>query len=67
VLLGEFDLYYAGLSTSSWTAMGASWVSANLPASRQTYSTGIRARCHVRLHDDLEAALAEVQATYPSW
>jgi hypothetical protein len=65
LLLGEFDLYYAGLSEAGWTAVSSAWKAAYLPAARELYSTGINARCNTVLHDDLEAALAEVAATYP--
>ncbi len=57
--LGEFDFYYAGLSTSGWTAMNARWVANYLP-SRQTYPTGIRALCNRVVRADLAAALQEV-------
>lgn len=65
VLLGEFDLFYAGLSESGWTAVGVAWKAAYLPATRELYSTGINARCNYVLRADLEAALAEVAATHP--
>jgi hypothetical protein len=57
--LGEFDIDYANLSLSGWTAMNPTWVAANLPA-RRTYPTGIRALCHNAIHADLTAALQEV-------
>ena len=65
VLLGEFDIHYAGLATSQWVAVNPAWKAANLPSARRLYSTGILARCHNVLHADLEAALAEVNATLP--
>lgn len=65
LLLGEFDLYYAGLTDSGWTAVDAGWKAAYLPPTRELYPTGINARCNLVLRDDLEAALAEVLATYP--
>jgi hypothetical protein len=65
VLLGEFDLDYAHLSDSGWTAVGAEWRATYLPATRETYSTGLRAMCNAAVRDDVEAALAEVLATHP--
>lgn len=59
-LLGEFDFFYAGLSSSGWTAMNPTWVATYLPAGRETYPTGIRARCNKRVKADLAAALQEV-------
>jgi len=64
-LLGEFDVYYAGLATSQWVAVNPTWKSIYLPVNRRLYSTGILARCNNVLHAALEAALAEVQATLP--
>jgi hypothetical protein len=59
-LLGEFDFYYRGLSTTGWTAMNATWVKNYLPAVREVYPTGIRARCNRVVKADLRAALQEV-------
>jgi hypothetical protein len=59
-LLGEFDYYYAGLSTSGWTAMSAGWRNQYLPAAREAYPTGIRALCNKVIKADLTAALQEV-------
>ena len=64
-LLGEFQMDYANLTSQGWTAVDAAWKAAYLPAAR-TYPTGIRTRCNNTIHADLTAALAEVQATYPS-
>ena len=61
-LLGEFDIYYAGLSTLGWTAMGTPWVQKYLPTV-DTYPGGIRARCNVAIKADLQAALDEVYAS----
>jgi hypothetical protein len=66
-LLGEFDLYYAGLSTNGWTKMNAAWVAAYLPPTRELYPTGIRARCNVTVRADLRAALQEVVDSGLSW
>jgi hypothetical protein len=63
-LLGEFQMDYANISTNGWTAVDAAWKAAYLPGAR-TYPTGIRSRCNNAIHNDLTAALAEVQATYP--
>ena len=65
-ILGEFDMNYAGVSTYGWTAVGAAWRNAYLPASRETFPTGIRAYCNVQVRADLAAALQEVATTYPS-
>lgn len=64
-LLGEFQMDYANITTNGWTAVDTAWKNAYLPAAR-TYPTGIRSRCNNTIHSDLSAALAEVQATYPS-
>jgi len=66
-VLGEFDLYYAGLSTNGWTKMNATWVTNFLPPSRELYPTGIRARCNVMVRADLRAALQEVVDSGLSW
>ncbi|MFM7685321.1 MAG: M15 family metallopeptidase [Actinomycetota bacterium] len=66
-VLGEFDLYYAGLSTNDWTKMNANWVATYLPPSRELYPTGIRARCNVAVRADLRAALQEVVDSGLSW
>lgn len=66
-VLGEFDLYYAGLSTNGWTKMNATWVANYLPASRELYPTGIKARCNVAVRADLRAALQEVVDSGLSW
>lgn len=58
-LLGEFDFYYAGLSTLGWTSMNQAWVRRYLP-SRDLYPTGIRALCNTAIKADLRAALTEV-------
>jgi hypothetical protein len=65
--LGEFDLYYAGLSATGWTKMNAAWVAAYLPPSRELYPTGIRARCNVVVRADLRAALQEVVDSGLAW
>lgn len=67
-LLGEFDIYYAGLAsgTSAWVARNAAWSTANLPTVKDTYAGGVRALCHNAIRADLTAALSEVLATYPS-
>ncbi|MEZ5273119.1 MAG: M15 family metallopeptidase [Ilumatobacteraceae bacterium] len=68
-ILGEFDMNYAGVSTYGWTAVGAAWRNAYLPASRGEYPpyqwineqlTPIRAWCNVMVSADLTAALQEV-------
>ncbi len=60
-VMGEFDLYYAGLvSGSVWVERNEGWSQTNLPAVRYEYPTGIVARCHNVIHSDLVAALAEV-------
>jgi hypothetical protein len=64
-LLGEFDYYYAGISTNGWTAMNAAWVAAHLPPEAETFPTGIRARCHDMIRADLTAALQEIVDTLP--
>ena len=61
-VLGEFDIYYAGLSTLGWTSMSASWVQRFLPTI-DSYPGGIRARCNVVIKADLYAALQEVYAS----
>lgn len=61
-VLGEFDIYYAGISDLGWTAMNPGWVSRYLP-SIDTYPGGIRARCNVMVKADLTAALQEVYAS----
>ncbi len=58
--LGEFDFYYRGLSTTGWTAMNAAWVRNYLPAGRESYPTGILAKCNRVVKADLRAALQEV-------
>lgn len=65
-LLGEFDIDYAHASTYGWTSMGATWRNTYLPPARELYPTGILAMCNKVIKDDLTAALAEVQSTYPS-
>ena len=65
VNFGEFDLNYAGISPYGWTDTNYTWATTHLPASREAYPTGIVARCHNVIRDDLRAALAEVAATYP--
>jgi hypothetical protein len=64
-LLGEFDYYYAGISTLGWTSMSPEWKAAYLPTVRESYPTGIRAICNFVIQPDLRAALAEVASTYP--
>lgn len=66
-VLGEFDLYYAGLSSTGWTKMNATWVANFLPSGRELYPTGIRARCNVMVRADLRAALQEVVDSGLSW
>ncbi|MBI4935618.1 MAG: M15 family metallopeptidase [Actinobacteria bacterium] len=61
-ILGEFDIYYAGLSDLGWTAMSSTWVGRFLPTI-DTYPGGIRARCNVVIKADLQAALQEVYAS----
>ena len=63
-LLGEFQMDYANLTNEGWTAVDAAWKAAYLPAAR-TYPTGITTRCNNTIHDDLTAALADVQSLYP--
>ncbi|MDO8390862.1 MAG: M15 family metallopeptidase [Actinomycetota bacterium] len=65
-LLGEFDIYYAGLAASGWVARNPGWSAANLPGAKRTYPGGVSALCHNTIHADLDAALAEVLATMPS-
>jgi hypothetical protein len=65
-LLGEFQMDYANLTTLGWTAVDAAWKTAFLPAVARMYPTGIRSRCNNTIHADLTAALAEVQASFPS-
>ena len=70
-LLGEFDLNYGYLFApvnppNEFTAVGAAWKAAYLPAGAEGYPTGIKAICNKVIKADLEAALAEVNATYPS-
>ncbi|MEQ1702891.1 MAG: M15 family metallopeptidase, partial [Ilumatobacteraceae bacterium] len=60
VLLGEFDIDYAHLTTLGWTALGAAWRATYLPSARETYPTGIRAMCNKVIKADLAAALQEV-------
>jgi hypothetical protein len=63
-IMGEFDFYYAGLTTSGWTPMNAAWKAKYIPT-RDTYPTGIRAMCNVAIKADLRAALQEVVSTLP--
>jgi len=67
-LLGEFDLYYAGLANSDWVTRSGdgSWNAANLPPAKVVYPGGVSALCHNAISSDLWAALAEVQSTLPS-
>jgi hypothetical protein len=58
-LMGEFDIYYAGLSSLGWTAMNGAWVAKYLPTV-DSFPGGIRAKCNVVMKADLYAALAEV-------
>ena len=69
LLLGEFDLYYAGLSSSGWTAVGTEWKNTYLPAARELYSTGIRARCNLVISPvprSTSSILSRFQPTIPS-
>ena len=59
-LLGEFDIDYDHISTYGWTNVGAAWRNTYLPATRETYPTGIRAMCNIVVKADLIAALQEV-------
>ncbi|MFZ9628064.1 MAG: M15 family metallopeptidase [Ilumatobacteraceae bacterium] len=65
VALGEFDIDYANLTDSGWTAIDPDWRTANIPATREPYPTGISARCHRLVRSDLYAALQEVATTLP--
>jgi hypothetical protein len=58
-IMGEFDFNYANLSTSGWTAMNPAWVARYLPT-RDTYPTGIKAKCNIVIKPALRAALTEV-------
>jgi len=56
-LLGEF----AYQLTATGVEIDPAWVASRLPATRETYaSIGVRARCHVVIRNDLQAALTEV-------
>ena len=59
-LMGEFDIDYAHLTDLGWTSLGAAWRAAYLPATRETYPTGIKAMCNKVIKADLTAALQEV-------
>ena len=63
--LGEFDIDYGSLTEAGWTAIDADWKAVSLPAERETYAGGIRARCHLAIRDALGAALTEVATRYP--
>jgi hypothetical protein len=65
-LLGEFDFYYAGLSTTGWTSMNPTWRNTYLPPARENYPTGLKAMCNKVIKADLTAALNEVASSYPS-
>ena len=65
LVMGEFDLYYAGLATSTWVLRNEDWTTAHLPATREPYPTGIVARCHNVIRADLYAALDEINTLYP--
>ena len=66
-LLGQFDFYVAGLTSSGWTPMSRSWIAANLPPARETLPLGIRAQCHNAVRADLIAALNEIDAAGLGW
>lgn len=66
-LLGQFDFYVAGLTSSGWTSMNGGWIAANLPADKETFALGIRARCHNVVRGDLRAALDEVAGAGLGW
>jgi len=56
-LLGEF----AYRLTDTGITIDPAWVSSRLPTDRETYADlGVRARCHVAIRRDLQAALTEV-------
>jgi hypothetical protein len=63
--LGEFDIDYGSLTDAGWTAIDADWKAVSLPPDRETYSGGIRARCHFAIRSALSAALTEVATFYP--
>lgn len=63
--LGEFDIDYANLTDAGWTAIDADWKAANLPADRELYAGGIRARCHFQIRQALRSALSEIATSYP--
>lgn len=63
--LGEFDIDYANLTSDGWTQIDPEWRAANLPSVRETYPTGIQARCHVNVRDALRSALLEIALTLP--
>jgi len=57
-LLGEFD-YALTTSTPTGVTIDADWRAANVTF-RAYSGIGLRASCHVRIQDDLQAALTEV-------
>lgn len=68
-LLGEFDIYYNGLTTSGWTALNSRWKAVYLPPAKEPYPLGISAMCNKgplgapnTVRSDLRAALNEVAA-----
>ncbi|MFM8311645.1 MAG: M15 family metallopeptidase [Ilumatobacteraceae bacterium] len=63
--LGEFDIDYANLTVDGWTQIDPVWRDANLPAERETYPTGIRARCHKVIRDAMFGALNEIATLLP--
>jgi hypothetical protein len=61
LLLGEFDYR---VNSDDSLSLDAGWIASSLPASRRVYdSIAVRARCHLRVHADLQAALDEVAAS----
>lgn len=60
LLMGEFQMDYAHLTTLGWTAVDSLWRNAYLPAAREDYPAGIRAMCNKTMKADLRAALQEV-------
>jgi hypothetical protein len=61
--MGEFDYAHLDIqgNTSGWVSMSATWI-ANYLRPRETYPTGIQARCNREIHDDLVNALDQVVA-----
>lgn len=63
--LGEFDIDYANLSADGWTQIDPVWRAENLPADREAYPTGIRARCHNAIRNAMFGALNEIATLLP--